>query len=168
MLQRSHIRVTSAPRPKEVGSSKFPANHAQALEWLKITGSGAGGLNAAPLRHKISEARVLQGKYEVGSLLRGAIEDLDRRNSKGWMREYAQSLLGVELTRQKQYADAERLLLQGYDGLNRRAAAIPAYSKSVMEMAGAWIVQLYREWGKPNQAAEWQTKVRRVASSASK
>jgi tetratricopeptide (TPR) repeat protein/predicted Ser/Thr protein kinase len=111
----------------------------------------------------LAEARVLQRKYEVESLLREAIGILDRQNSKSWVRDYARSLLGVTLTAQRQYGEAEALLLEAYDGLKRRNTAS---GQSALERSGAWIVQLYREWGKPDQATQWQTSLERAATTA--
>lgn len=34
-----------------------------------------------------------------------------------------------------------------------------ADSKSNMKQAGEWILQLYRDWGQPDKAAEWEAKL---------
>jgi hypothetical protein len=41
----------------------------------------------------------------------------------------------------------------------QRKATIPAPNRSNLTQAGEWIVQLYREWGKPEEAAEWRAKL---------
>ena len=111
----------------------------------------------------LAETRVLQGKYEIQPLLREAIGILERQRSDNWTLHYGRILLGSVLTTQKQYRDAEALLLPGYDGLIRKAATIPTPGRSFTERSGAWIVQLYREWGKPEEARQWQTKLERAA-----
>jgi hypothetical protein len=113
----------------------------------------------------LAEARVFQRNFEVEPLLREAIGIFDRENSKSWIRDYARSLLGVTLTAQKQYAEAETSLRAAYDGLKRRNTAIPAWGQSALERSGLWIVQLYREWGKPDQATQWQTSLERAATA---
>src|SRR5262249_46603206 len=55
----------------------------------------------------------------------------------------ARSLLGEALARQKKYAEAEPLLVQGYEGLRQLGAKVPAtrsfvYPTQVLE----WLVQL--------------------------
>jgi hypothetical protein len=47
-----------------------------------------------------------------------------------------------------------------------REATIPAYERSKLEQARKWIVQLYQDWGKPEQAAQWRQKWPRTASVA--
>ncbi|HEY1375640.1 MAG TPA: serine/threonine-protein kinase, partial [Gemmataceae bacterium] len=61
-----------------------------------------------------------------------------------------QALLDV-----KAYAEAEPLLLEGYDGQKRRAAANPARLTEALER----LVRLYDAWGQPERAAEWRAKL---------
>ena len=61
--------------------------------------------------------------------------------------------------RQRQYADAEPLLLSGYNGMIQRRGAIPLLNKSSLIDAGEWIVELYRAWGRANKATEWESKL---------
>lgn len=49
-------------------------------------------------------------------------------------------------------------LLSGYQGLVH--GAIPPLTRSEIAQAGDRIVQLYQDWGKPEQAAEWRTKLK--------
>ncbi len=76
-----------------------------------------------------------------------------------WKRYYFESLLGEDLAGQKRYADAEPLLLPGYAGMIQRTATILAINTSNLTQTGEWIVQLYRDWGQPEKAAEWQSKL---------
>jgi hypothetical protein len=60
---------------------------------------------------------------------------------------------------QKQYGDAEPLLLQGYEGLQK--AALPsAEQHGVSTEAQVDVLQqlvwLYEEWGKDEEAARWR------------
>jgi len=36
---------------------------------------------------------------------------------------------------------------------------MPIRNRTSLDRAVGWIVQLYRDWGKPQQAAEWQQKL---------
>ncbi len=67
-----------------------------------------------------------------------------------------QSLLGAVLLGQGQYAAAEPLLRQGYEGLKQRADKIPATSKVRLTDVLEWLVQLYDAWGQKDQAEEWR------------
>jgi len=73
------------------------------------------------------------------------------------------------LAGQRRYAEAEPLLLSGYQGMIERQATIPTDSAPEVEQAGDRIVQLYDDWGKPEQAAEWRAKIdARKAATAPK
>jgi hypothetical protein len=71
-------------------------------------------------------------------------------------------LLGASLASQKKYAEAEALLISGYMGMMEMEATTPAFEDVKIKRAGEWIVQLYQDWGKPAEAAEWQGKVQRT------
>jgi eukaryotic-like serine/threonine-protein kinase len=60
---------------------------------------------------------------------------------------------------QKKFADAEPLILAGYEGMKARAAKIPAAAKPNLAEAGVRVVWLYEGWGKPVQAAAWKRKL---------
>jgi hypothetical protein len=82
-----------------------------------------------------------------------------KKRPNAWQRFRAESLLGASLAGQKKYAEAEALLLSGYQGILAREATIPAFLRIELDRAGQWIVQLYQDWGKPEQAAEWKEKL---------
>lgn len=108
----------------------------------------------------LSELEVQKGDYAAAEpLLRETWIGLKETRPEYWRTYYMQSLLGSVLLRQKQYADAEPLLLSGHNGLVQHREAIPLLSRSSVIDAGDWIVQLYRSWGQPAKAAEWQAKL---------
>jgi tetratricopeptide (TPR) repeat protein/tRNA A-37 threonylcarbamoyl transferase component Bud32 len=76
-----------------------------------------------------------------------------------WWRYRTMSLLGAALAGQKKYAEAEPLLLRGYEGLNARAATIPAQRRNSLAEAASRIVGFYAAWGKPGEAAAWRAKL---------
>ena len=57
---------------------------------------------------------------------------------------------------QKNYGDAEPLLVQGYRELDERAHAIPAGSRDCLKETVRGLVQLYEASGKPKEAARWK------------
>jgi hypothetical protein len=65
------------------------------------------------------------------------------------------SLLGGCLARQKKFADAEPLLLQGYQGLAQAKATPPKRLREALER----LVQLYDAWGQKDKADEWRKKL---------
>ena len=61
----------------------------------------------------------------------------------------------ARLLRAKQYADAEPLLLEAYQGTAARNNAVEMIQRSWPDRAREWIAALYRNWGKPEKASEW-------------
>ena len=70
------------------------------------------------------------------------------------------SLSGFErdgaLLGQKKFADAEPLLVVGYEGLHKVEAKIPEASRSRLTDAVERLVRLYTETNRPEEAAKWQ------------
>jgi non-specific serine/threonine protein kinase/serine/threonine-protein kinase len=99
-----------------------------------------------------------QGKYaEAEALLRDAEKKYGPTTNNSWTRYYCQSLLGASLAGQRRYAEAEPLLLSGYQELLSREASIPFSVRSrFLNSERHWIVQLYTAWGKPDKATEWK------------
>jgi len=69
-------------------------------------------------------------------------------------------MLGASLAGQREYDQAEPLLLSGYQGLKQRELAIPWANRSALKQAGERIVELYQDWGKPEKAAESRERLR--------
>ena len=69
-------------------------------------------------------------------------------------------MLGEALVGQKQYAAAEPLLVQGYEGMKQREAKMPPQAKDLrLREALERLVQLYGACGKKDKAAEWRKKL---------
>jgi tetratricopeptide (TPR) repeat protein len=76
----------------------------------------------------------------------------ERLAPRHWLRGLVEALLGDCLAAQQKYADAEPLVLSGYETL-RNAADAPA--EQVRE-AHARVVALYKAWGRPDEAGRWK------------
>lgn len=96
---------------------------------------------------------------EAESMAREALHIVEKTTPGDWGRYHLQSLLGAILTAEKRYADAEPLLVSGYDGLVQRIATIPNPDKPDVADAGRWIVELYEAWGMPEKVRSWEAKV---------
>lgn len=97
-----------------------------------------------------------QGKFtESEPLAREAFEVNQKKQPDDWQRFRAESLLGASLAGQKKYAEAEPLLLEGYQGMAARKERIAVPDHYHLERAREWLAQLYLAWGKPDKAAEW-------------
>ncbi len=73
-----------------------------------------------------------------------------------WTTFGTKSLLGEALLEQKKYADAEPLLLSGYEGMKKRQRHIPTQEKSRLTRGLENLVRLYEGWGKHDKADKWR------------
>jgi tetratricopeptide (TPR) repeat protein len=104
-------------------------------------------------------AYLSQGKF-AGSepLSREAVAFYCKNQPDDWQRFRSETVLGASLAGQKKYAEAEPLLLEGYQGMVVRKERIGVQDWYHLDRAGEWIVQLYQGWGKSEKAAEWRNK----------
>jgi eukaryotic-like serine/threonine-protein kinase len=108
----------------------------------------------------LGRVRVDQESYaEAESPLREALTAYEKAAPDEWRRYLAQGLLGASLAGQRKYAEAEPLLLAGYQGMLQRQGSVPADSRSAAVEAAEWIGRLYQDWDKPEKAAGWREKI---------
>lgn len=108
----------------------------------------------------LGREQLRQRKLEMAEAsFREALRGYENNNLQGWERYHSQSLLGQSLADAQKYAEAEPLLIDGYEGLIQRRDKIPAISRRDLEAAGERIVRLYEEWHKPGKALEWRSKL---------
>jgi hypothetical protein len=93
---------------------------------------------------------------ESEPLAREAVEFNLKTQPDDWQRFRAESLLGGSLAGQKKYAEAEPLLLEGYQGMQARKDLIAVPERYHLDRAREWLVELYNAWGKPDKAATWR------------
>jgi eukaryotic-like serine/threonine-protein kinase len=108
-------------------------------------------------------AYLSQGEFaKAEPLARESLEFYQKKQPDDWQRFRAETLLGASLAGQKKYAEAERLLLGGYEGMVARKDKIAVPDWNQVDLARDWLVELYEAWGKPEKAAEWRTTKRRA------
>ncbi len=101
-------------------------------------------------------------------LLRECLATREKNQPDEWTTFNAKSLLGGCLLGQMKYADAEPLLLAGYEGMRQCAAKIPLAGKPHQTEGLERIVQLYDAWGKKGQADEWRKKLAALRAAEKK
>jgi eukaryotic-like serine/threonine-protein kinase len=107
----------------------------------------------------LAEAYLSEGKFvDSEPLARDAFDFNKSKQPDDLDRFYSQSLLGGSLAGQNKYAEAEPLLIEGYQGMLARKDEIPLPYLGQLDRARERIVQLYQAWGKPAKAAEWGKK----------
>ena len=108
----------------------------------------------------LGQVRLQQDKYvQAEANFREALNTYVKTNPDSWQRYNCESLLGASLAGERRYDEAEPLLLTAYETMLQRRDKIPAASQPDLESAGTEIVRLYEDWGKPDQAAEWRSKL---------
>src|SRR5262249_34579091 len=104
---------------------------------------------------------------QAESFLRVFLELAARQPFDDRFRFPAESALGACLLGQKKYAEAEPLLLKGYEGLRDAKEKLPAiFLQGPLRETLRRLVQLYEERDQPKKAAEWRKEleaVRRLA-----
>jgi serine/threonine protein kinase len=73
-----------------------------------------------------------------------------------WSRFSVAARLGEALAAQRKFAEAEPLLLLGYEGLTQRSSTIPAAKRGCVRHAAEQLARLYEAWDKPEKAAQWR------------
>jgi serine/threonine protein kinase/tetratricopeptide (TPR) repeat protein len=110
----------------------------------------------------LAMAYQFQGKFtEAEPLAREALEFNRRKQPDDWRLFRAEGLLGASLAGQAKYAAAERLLLEGHQGMVARKDQTGADEAYDLRSVRQWLVELYQAWGKPTKAAEWKKKLRK-------
>ena len=97
---------------------------------------------------------------EAEPVLRECLALRKKSDPNGYRYFNAESVLGGSLAGQGRYADAEPLLVGGYQGMQQLGDRLPEIGKPRFQRAGGRIVALYEAWGKPAVAAEWRAKLK--------
>lgn len=98
----------------------------------------------------LAMAYISQEKFaEAEPLAREAVQTDRKILPNDWQRFRAESLLGASLAGEKKYAEGEPLLVEGYQGMLAREGSMAVPDRYNLELARKWLVQLYKDWGKP-------------------
>lgn len=113
--------------------------------------------NTTNVMASFGEMKIEQRRYaEAESLLREAVNGQEMTSPDTWRRYYTQTMLGLSVARLGRYAEAEPLMVSGYEGMVRRRDAIPYENRPLLQKAREWTVQLYEAWGRTSEAAKWR------------
>jgi eukaryotic-like serine/threonine-protein kinase len=80
----------------------------------------------------------------------------EKNAPNSWTTFNTQSLLGAALLGQNKYAEAEPLLLKGYEGMKAREKTIPPAGKTRIPEAIDRLVELYTATNKPDEVKKWK------------
>jgi hypothetical protein len=82
-----------------------------------------------------------------------------------WQCFSTRSRLGGALSEERKYAEAEPLLLSGYEGMKQRESKISPQDKPRIKEALERLAQLYENTSRPTEAAEWKRKLAEFGKS---
>jgi tRNA A-37 threonylcarbamoyl transferase component Bud32 len=118
---------------------------------------GAKPAATADMQMLLGDCLLREGKFaRAESELRACLMIKDKDAPDAWRTSWTRSLLGGALSGQKKYAEAEPLLLAGYDGMLTRDNLIPVPERKLLTESAQRLVQLYEAWGKKEKANEWR------------
>jgi serine/threonine protein kinase/lipopolysaccharide biosynthesis regulator YciM len=118
-------------------------------------------------KNNLAGLYLAQGKFDRAEpLLRDGLAIGAKTHPDAWTTFATQALLGASLLGQQKHADAEPLLLAGYEGLKQRETKIPAYGKVRLTEALERLVQLYDATGQKDKAEEWRKKLEQAKAAA--
>ncbi len=116
---------------------------------------------------RLTRTLIAESKFsEAESLAREGLAFGEKHLPDDWQTFNARSLLGASLAGQKKFADAEPLLLSGYEGLKQREHSIPDEHKSRLSEVIQRIVRLYEATGRPELAKQWREKMQPAKEKA--
>jgi serine/threonine protein kinase/tetratricopeptide (TPR) repeat protein len=113
-----------------------------------------------------------EGKpVEAEAVLRECLKAFEKRRSPRAARSnrpYVQVVLGASLLGQKKYPEAQSVLLEAYEDLKQPQPHFFLVPGSDQSEALGLLVQLYEEWGKPDEAAKWRKELEASKASQKK
>jgi len=119
---------------------------------------GEGNALLLQTRTNLGESYQMQGRNaEAEELLRRCLAEREKTEPNGFRQASTRTMLGRVLAEQKKFAEAEPLLLAGYEGLEANADKISRARQYHRSDARAWLAELYEDWGKPDEAAKWRS-----------
>jgi serine/threonine protein kinase/Tfp pilus assembly protein PilF len=106
---------------------------------------------------QLGMALLQSGAYDdADALIRECLAIRETKESDAWTTFNTQSMLGGVLLGQKKYAEAEPLLLNGYEGMQQREKTIPPEGKIRLVEALERLVQLYEATERADESAKWR------------
>jgi tetratricopeptide (TPR) repeat protein/tRNA A-37 threonylcarbamoyl transferase component Bud32 len=134
--------------------------------WKKMALPGSTNLALMLARYGYAALR-LRAFAEAEPILRECLTIREKNEPDQWQTFSTQSMLGEALLGQKKYAEAELLLLKGYEGMRAREKTIPTTggAERFLREAIERLVQFYEAQDKKEDAAKWKKELEAVKSA---
>ncbi|HEV3003508.1 MAG TPA: tetratricopeptide repeat protein, partial [Pirellulales bacterium] len=105
---------------------------------------------------------------EAEGVLRECLATREKIQPDTWTTFNTKSMLGEALLGQEKYAEAEALLLAGYEGMKEHEAAIPPEGKIRLTEALRRLADFYAATGQAEKADEWRKKLEKTRATEEK
>ena len=106
---------------------------------------------------RVSKAYLVQKKWaEAEPYLREDLTIREKIQADEWGTFDTQSKLGGALLGQMKYAEAEPMLLKGYEGMKQREKSIPPHEHLQLPKSLDRLIEFYTATNKPDEAKKWQ------------
>jgi serine/threonine protein kinase/tetratricopeptide (TPR) repeat protein len=125
----------------------------------KVKAGPEGARTLANTNHLVRAYLDARRWAEAEAAARECLEVRTRERPDDRQRFHTMSQLGAALAGQKRYAEAEPLLVGGYEGLAARAAGTPAPASKDLADAASRVIRLYEAWGQSERATAWKQKL---------
>ena len=113
--------------------------------------------NKADMLARIGRAYLALKKWtDAEPHLREELAIREKTEPESWQRSNTQSMLRGALLGQKKYADAEPLLLKGYEGMKLREKSIPPQGSTIIPKSIDRLIELYTATKKPDEVKKWK------------
>jgi tetratricopeptide (TPR) repeat protein len=149
---------------------RYDSAEAWRRKWLTVVKERSGPTSPAYalVLAELGLNLIYQRKWiDAEKALRDALAIVEKQQPDAWTTFNTQSMLGDSLVGQKKYAEAEPLLIAGYEGMKVREAKIPTALKARMKVAVERLVSLYEATGKADEAAKWSKRLEEVKTAGS-
>jgi tetratricopeptide (TPR) repeat protein len=127
---------------------------------MRRTLLGTNSLDVALSLDHLAEVFERQGLLpETEPLLREALDIREKKAPNSPSTFNARSKLGGILAAEKKFAEAEPLLLSGYEGIKRRESQAPAGERPEVKRPLERLIQFYQAISQPEKAMPWQQRL---------
>ena len=134
----------------------------EVLEHQRQRGDSTGQVQLARTLAMLSLNLLLQNRpAEAEPVAREAVALFENNHTtdREYRHPYMLNLVGGALLGQKRYAEAEPLLLQGYEGMKQGEATMTGQERYRLTEAGERVVRYFEETKQPGKAREWREKL---------
>jgi eukaryotic-like serine/threonine-protein kinase len=168
------VRRRGAPASVPWAGSKLLTAYVEAGKKAEAAKLAAALVREARAKHPAGSAALAEALADVGKgfltakahgdaepLLHESYDLAKLKAPDAWATHHCRAMLGAALLGQKKYPDAERHLVDGYQGMKKAAQDASRKRQARSDQrnlteALEWSVQLYDAWQKPQEAERWR------------